>query len=118
MPAMGSHESQAADDRELDEILKDIACQRFVPSDRLIRRTKAAIRGRRLLQAVAFLSLSTQVLSVAATAYALMSPELGPVARTFILAGLTAVFGSLAVAVVAARTRVIWFFRRIERLAG
>jgi hypothetical protein len=106
------------DDRELDEILGGLGQKRYVPSERLIKQTRSAIRGRRLFHIVAFLSLSLQILGVGVGVYILMSPEVEPVARVFTLAGLTAFFGAIAVVVVAARTQVVVFFRRVEQLTG
>lgn len=103
---------------ELDGILRNIAHERYVPSEKLLRRTKSAIRGRRVFHVVAFLSLGMQGLGVGTCLYLLMSPEVGPVARTFMMAGLTAFFGAVAVTVLAARNKIVWFFRRVELLTG
>ncbi len=104
------------EDRKLDAILREIACERYVPSEKLVRRTKAAIRGKRLLQVVVFLSFCTQLLTVGTIVFLLTSPEVQLVAKVFGLVGLFAYTGCIVVATVAARHQVIWFFKRIEQL--
>jgi hypothetical protein len=104
------------DERELDGILRDLARERHVPPEKLVRRTGAAVRGRRLFHVVAFLSLAMQVVTVGTGLYILASPEVSPIARAFTLVGLTAFFGAIATVVVVARRKVIYFFRRVERL--
>ncbi|NIO29788.1 MAG: hypothetical protein GTO29_14685 [Candidatus Latescibacteria bacterium] len=104
------------EDRKLDAIIREIACERYVPSEKLVRRTKATIRGRRLLQAVVFLSFCTQLLAVGIVMFLLTSPEVQLAAKIAGAVGLFAYMGCLVVATVAARDQVIRFFRRIEQL--
>jgi hypothetical protein len=106
------------DERELETILHALARERRAPSERLLRRTKSVIRGRRLFHLMAFLSLGMQAIGVVAGIFVLMSPEVRPAVKIFTLAGLTAFFGAIAVVVVAARRQVVLFFRRVERLTG
>jgi len=106
------------DERELETVLHALARERRAPSERLLRRTKSAIRGRRLFHLVAFLSLGTQAMGVVAGIFVLMSPEVRPAVKILTLAGLTSFFGAIAVVVVAARRQVVWFFRRVERLTA
>jgi hypothetical protein len=107
---------QAMDDNKLDAILREIASERYVPSETLVRRTKAIIRGKRILQVAVFLSLCMQLLTVGLIVVVLASPEVPPAARVFGGIGLFAYLGCLIVAGVAARERVTWFFQRVEQL--
>ena len=104
------------DNNKLDAMLREIACERYVPSEMLVRRTKATIRGRRVLQAAVFLSLCMQLLTVGLVVFVLASPEVPPTAKVFGVIGLFAYLGCLIVAAVTARERVIWFFKRVEQL--
>jgi ABC-type sugar transport system permease subunit len=106
------------DERELDAILRGLAHERYAPTERLLTRTKAAIRGRRLLHVMMFLSLATQAVGVSVALSMLMSAEVGAVAKALTLGGLTAFFGAVAVSLVAARSHVVRFFKRVERLAS
>ncbi|UCG51763.1 MAG: hypothetical protein JSW58_16580 [Candidatus Latescibacterota bacterium] len=104
------------DDKELDDVLRAIACERYVPSEMLVSRTKATIRGGRLFRALVFLSLCTQLLTLGVIAFLLTSPDVPTTARIFGFVGLCAYAGCVVVVVVGTRDHVIWFFRRAERL--
>ncbi len=106
------------DDEKLDAILRVIGNERYVPSETLIRRTKATIRGRRLLQMVVFLSLLTQILTLGTVVLLLTSPDVQLAAKIFGFVGFFASVGCIVVVTIAARDRVIWFFRRVEQLVG
>jgi hypothetical protein len=101
-------------DREFDAVLEELGTERFSPPPALVRRTKARIRGRRLLQVVAALSLLMQMVVLGVVIYALTSPEVHIGAKLFGAAGLIAWAGSIAVVIVGARGHVSWFFRRAE----
>ena len=102
------------EDRELDAILKGFGTERFSPPTALVRRTKARIRGRRLLQVVAVLSLLMQMIVLGVVIYALTSPEVHMAAKLFGAAGLVSWAGAIAVVIVGASGHVSWFFRRVE----
>jgi hypothetical protein len=104
------------DDNRLDAMLRQFARERYVPSGTLVRRTKAVIRGRRLLQGVVFLSLCLQLVTVGLIVWLLTSPEVQLAAKIFGGISLFAYIGCLVVVTVAARDKVIWFFKRVERL--
>ena len=104
------------DDRNLDTLLHAMARERHTPSEELVRRTKTAIRGRRLFQCVLFLSFSSQLLVLGIIVFLLTSPDVEPIAKFFGWISLFAYMGSIAVAAIAARERVRWFFRKVEQL--
>jgi hypothetical protein len=103
------------DDR-MDEILRAFAGGRCVPSGRLIMRTKAAIRGRRLLQVAIVSSICMQLIAMAIVVLLLALPGVSVEAR---ICGGIALFGyagCVVVAAVAARRTVVRFFAQVERL--
>jgi len=102
------------DDRELDIVLRSVGAQRITPSPSLVRRTKARVKGRRLIQIVAILSLLTQMIVLGMVIYAMASPEINPTAKLFGAACLISWMGAIAVVIVGARSQVSWFFRRVE----
>ena len=104
------------EDNRLDTVLRQFARERYVPSGALVRRTKAVLRGRRLLQGIVFLSLCVQLITVGVIAFLLAAPDVPPAARVFGGISLFAYIGCLVVAAVAARDKVIWFFKRVETL--
>jgi predicted PurR-regulated permease PerM len=104
------------DDRRLEEALRAIVGRRHAPAAALVRRTKARLRGRRLILVVSVLSLATQLGFFAIVINALLSPDAETGARIAGFASLFAYVGCVVVALVAARERVTWFFRRVERL--
>jgi hypothetical protein len=104
------------DDRELEIALRAIGGRRRAPSESLVRRTKARLRGMRLIQLVSVLSLVTQLGFFAVVISALIAPDAEIEARIAGCASLFAYLGCLVVALVAGRERVKWFFRRVERL--
>lgn len=104
------------DDKQLDAVLHRFARERYVPSQALVRRTKAILRGRRLLQGIVFLSLCLQLLTVGGIAFMLTSPEAPFAAKIFGAISLFAYIGCLVIVAVAARGKVIWFFRKVESL--
>jgi hypothetical protein len=104
------------DDNRLDAILRQFARERTIPSETLVRRTKATIRGRRLLQGVVFLSMCMQLVTVGWIVSMLTSPEVQTAAKLFGAISLFAYIGCLVVLAIAARDKVIWFFKRVERL--
>jgi uncharacterized BrkB/YihY/UPF0761 family membrane protein len=104
------------DNNKLDAMLRQFASEQYIPSDTLVRRTKATIRGRRLFQGVVFLSLCMQLITVGLIIYVLTSPEVQPVAKIFGGISLFAYLGCLIVVAVAARDKVIWFFKKMEQL--
>lgn len=106
------------DDRELDIVLRKIAGERRTPSAGLLRRTKARIRGRRLLQVTVALSIAMQLAVLAAVIYTLASPQVPVPAKIFGVVSLIAWTGALAITVVGARGHVAWFFRRVEHMMG
>ena len=106
------------DDRDLDTILRHIASERIAPPEGLVRRTKARLRGRRLLQATIVLSIAMQLAALGGAAHILFSPQVPAAAKAFGAASLVAWAGAAAIAVVAGRGYVAWFFRRVERVMG
>lgn len=102
------------DDRELEIVLRKIGAERFTPSPELVRRTKARVRGRRLIQVVAFLSLAMQMMVLGLVVYALTSPAVEPAGKVFGIVGLVSWVGAIAVVIVGARAHVSWFFSRVE----
>lgn len=106
------------DDDKLGGMLREIARERYIPSEVLVRRTKATLRGRRLLQAAIFLSLCMQLVTVGLIVFVLTSSETQLVARVFGVIGLFAYLGCLIIAAVAAREKVICFFKKVERLVA
>ncbi len=106
------------DNNKLDAMLRQFSRETYIPSESLVRRTKATLRGRRLLQGVVFLSLCLQLLTVGLVFYLLTSPEVPPAAKIFGAISLFAYIGCLVVAAVAARKKVAWFFKRVERLVA
>jgi hypothetical protein len=106
------------DDRELEVALRAIVGRRHAPPSGVVRRTKARLRGRRLIQIVSILSFATQLGFLGVVTSALLAPEVGTDAKIAGFAALFAYLGCLVVALVAARERVKWFFRRFERLTA
>ena len=104
------------DNNKLDAMLHQFAGDRYIPSESLVRRTKATIRGRRLFQSVVFLSLCMQLITVGVIVYVLTSPEVQPAAKFSGAVSLFAYLGCLIVVAVAARDKVSWFFKKMEQL--
>lgn len=106
------------DNNKLDAMLRQFSRERYIPPESLVRRTKATLRGRRLLQGVVFFSLCLQLLTVGLVIYLLTSPEVPPTAKIFGAISLFAYIGCLVVTAAAARKKVVWFFKEAERLIG
>jgi hypothetical protein len=104
------------DEKNLDRILRAMSRERYTPSDELVRRTKTAIRGRRLFQWVLFLSIVSQLVVLGIVVFFLTSPEADTTAKIFGWISLFAYVGSITVSAVAARERVKWFFKKAEQL--
>lgn len=105
-------------DETLHRMLGAMAREKYVPPDRLVMRTKAAVRGRRLLQVILVCSVATQLAAVAIVAALLAAPGVPLAAR---LCGGASVFlyvGCVMVAAAAARHRLASFFRRVEQLVA
>lgn len=105
-------------DETLNALLEALARERSVPSEHLLRRTRAAVRGRRLLQFVVFLSLCAQLVFLGGILFLLAAPGVPAAARVCGMVSLYAYAGCLAVAVVAARSHLKQFFSKIEQLAA
>lgn len=105
-------------DERLNEALSALSLERFIPSERLVSRTKAAIRGRRLLQVVVFLSFCAQLAVLAFALYLLASPGVPFAARVCGGVSLCGYAGCVIVAAVAARAHLVRFFRRVEQLTA
>lgn len=106
------------DDTRLDAVLHAIACERHAPSEKLVKRTRAMIRGRRLFQVVVFLSLCAQLMTVGVVVALLTLPDVQPMAKVFGVVGLVALMGCMILVAVAARGRVIWFFKQAKMVTG
>jgi hypothetical protein len=103
-------------DKELERILRGLGSEKFAPSPSLVRLTKARMRGRRLIQIAAILSLVMQIVVLGLVIYALTSPDVHPAAKFSGAVSLIAWAGAIAVVIVGARGHVSWFFRRVECL--
>ncbi len=104
------------DDSGLERALREIGNERHVPGPALVWRTKARLRGRRLIQVASVLSLATQLAFFAVVIWALAAAEVEAPAKIAGFAALFAYVGCVAVALVAAREQVRRFFRRVEGL--
>jgi hypothetical protein len=106
------------DDREFQQILRDIGRARVEPPEGLVRRTKSAIHGTRFLPLTIFVSLAIQVLAGAGVLYALMSPAVAGEVKIYAVCSLLALSGIPLLVAVAARRQVTHFFRRMDRLTN
>jgi len=105
-------------DRGLETILREMGAQRIPPPARLVERTKARVKGGRLLAVVTAMSLATQLFALGGLLYLLTRPDVQPLAKISALVGLGGYLGSIVVAAVAARGYIADFFRRFERLVA
>jgi hypothetical protein len=104
------------DDHELDCILHEIGREQMAPSDAVVRRTKQALHVARVLPAMVFLSLATQVLVFTVLVLCIIAPGASWSLRAFGLAGLCTMTGLGLVVVVAARDRLATLGTQLERV--